>query len=133
MNVDDPHRHELHRRLDVWLGPTAAAHLMARLPDASNGAPATADDLARAVALVRAELRTEMAELRATRHAITTDVVSRLRVELRAELSAVTTDLRVDVASSIRAQTRRLVASGFALDVLAVVAVVAFVAIRYGP
>lgn len=62
MPVDDRTRLNLHRKLDEVLGPDEADTLMAHLPPVTWQDVATKDDLRALEAVIRADLRSEIAQ-----------------------------------------------------------------------
>ncbi len=62
MPVDDRTRLNLHRKLDEVLGPAEADTLMAHLPPVTWQDVATKDDLRTLEAVIRADLRSEIAQ-----------------------------------------------------------------------
>lgn len=68
MAISEQERHTLHTRLDEILGEEEASTLMAHLPPVGWADVATKTDLTNLERVVRAEIRTGAAELRAEFH-----------------------------------------------------------------
>jgi hypothetical protein len=64
MPVDDRTRLNLHRKLEVVLGPEEAATLMAHLPPVTWNDVATKEFVEHEIAVLRAEMHTGFADLR---------------------------------------------------------------------
>lgn len=90
MAITEESRHRLYQRLEALLGSEEAATLMEHLPPVGWADVTTKRDLDFSVALLRSELKEELAGVRAE--------IAGLRHELHTELALV----RVDVARELR-------------------------------
>jgi hypothetical protein len=92
MAVDERRRHQMYLAFEELVGGEVASTMMEHLPPAGWADVATAHDVGREVALVRADMSTGFAELRAEMH--------EMAGSLRAEMHEMGGELRAEIARS---------------------------------
>ncbi len=96
MGVDESARHGLYSRLTEVIGPDHTETLMRHLPPTGWAEVATTRDLD----LLRAEVHTDIAELRGEIHQLRADVADRFRHQTLALISAMVTLTGVTAAAA---------------------------------
>jgi hypothetical protein len=122
MAMLEKHRSSIYRSLVPILGEEEAQALVGQFPARDQDEPATKHDLA----LLKADLRTEMADLRIDLRTEMADLRTDLRTEmadLRTEMADLRTDLRTEMRDLHLSSTRWLVTTMLAIAAIQTAAI----------